>query len=360
MSLLYKPDWKDVKQHYLAWWAHEAIGRCGMAVYAPRDNSLVLEPPQQPENPVDCWVDLDYVTARNRYTHERTYYGGEALPHWSGGYAGQNSLATYLGCPITLDRETGWIDPILFGDDWDVTRLKIDRDGYWWKYNTALLERSVIEAQGKSLPVIGAFGGPGDTLAWLRGTQQLLLDVALEPERVLAAEHYLMDLWIEVYEYTYRIVHATAEGSTGWFGLWSPGKFYASQCDFSYMISPTMFAKLFIPVIERQTNYLDDTVYHVDGICAFAHVPALLELPRLQALQILPGAGKPSPLHYLDTLRLVQSKGRNLHITIPPEEVEEALGLLSARGLFIETWCSSETQAKDLLRNAEKWSRDRG
>jgi len=358
MPLLYKPDWEETKQHYLAWWAHEAFGRCGLSLYAPLAVRPVSAPPAQPADPIDCWVDLDYVTARNKYYHENTFYGGEALPHWSGGYAGQNSLATYLGCPITLDRETGWIDPILFGDDWDVTSLKIDRESYWWRYNVALLQRSVKEARGKSLPVIGAFGGPGDTLAWLRGSQQMLLDVALEPERVLAAEHYLMDLWIEVYQFTYQIVHEAAEGSTGWFGLWSPGKFYASQCDFSYMISPRMFERLFIPVIERQTQYLDDTVYHVDGVCAFAHVPALLELPRLQALQILPGAGKPSPLCYLDTLKLVQAKGKNLHITIPPEEIEPALSLLSARGLFIDSWCASEEQARDLLKKAEKWSHD--
>ena len=87
--------------------------------------------------------------------------------------------------------------------------------------------------------------------------------------------------------------------------------------------------------------------------------PALLELPRLQAYQILPGAGKPSPLHYLDVLRLVQAKGKRLHITIPPEEVEIALELLSARGLFIETCCASEEQARYLLRQAERLSKDR-
>jgi hypothetical protein len=72
---------------------------------------------------------------------------------------------------------------------------------------------------------------------------------------------------------------------------------------------------------------------------------------------MLPGDGKPSPLHYLDTLRLVQARGKNLHITIPPDEVELALSLLSARGLFIETACATEEQARHLLKSAEKWSR---
>jgi 5-methyltetrahydrofolate--homocysteine methyltransferase len=122
------------------------------------------------------------------------------------------------------------------------------------------------------------------------------------------------------------------------------------------MISPKMFCDLFLPMIERVSWCLDHCIYHVDGVGNFRHVPALTDLPRIQAFQILPGAGKPSPLHYLDTLRLVQAKGKNLFITIAPEEVETALELLSARGLFIETACESEAQARHLLKMAEKWS----
>jgi 5-methyltetrahydrofolate--homocysteine methyltransferase len=255
--------------------------------------------------------------------------------------------------------ETGWIDPLLTEDDWDVTRLRLDRDGPRWRFAIEFIQRAAQESAGRSIPTLGALGASGDTLAYLRGTERLLYDVILSPERVREAERTLMAMWIEVYEQFYGIVHHAAGGSTAWFPLWSPGRFYPAQCDFSYLISPRMFNDLFLPPIERQTQYLDHTVYHVDGIDAFRHVPALLELPRLQALQILPGAGKPSPLHYLDTLRLVQSKGRNLHITIPPEEVEEALKLLSARGLCIQTRCQSEEQARMLLANAEKWSRDR-
>jgi hypothetical protein len=115
-----------------------------------------------------------------------------------------------------------------------------------------------------------------------------------------------------------------------------------------------------LPAIERQTRYLDHTVYHVDGVGAFAHVPALCELPRLQAIQILPGEGKPSALHYLDVLKTVQAAGKNLQIWLPAGEVEAALRELSARGLFISTSCGSEAEARALLRNVERWSVDRG
>jgi len=358
MSLVHKPDWEEARQHYLAWWEGEAFARCALGVTAPRAGSAGIEPPKRPADPVQRWTDPDYITALNEHRHATTFYGGEAFPIWHGGYPGHTSIPVALGCPITLDMKTGWVDPLLTDDDWEVTGLSIDPEDRWWKYTLEALHRAARECVGRSIPSLGAFGGSGDTLSILRGTQRLLLDVATVPDRVREAESYLMDMWIQVHDTFYRIIRDAAGGSTCYFRLWSPGRFYGIHNDFSYMISPRMFRSLFLEGIERQTQYLDHTVYHVDGINAFRHVPALLELPRLQALQILPGAGKPSPLHYLDTLRLVQTGGKNLHITIPPDEVEAALGLLSARGLFIQTHCESEEEARALLKKAESWSHD--
>ncbi|MCX7806771.1 MAG: hypothetical protein N3A38_16530 [Planctomycetota bacterium] len=125
------------------------------------------------------------------------------------------------------------------------------------------------------------------------------------------------------------------------------------------MISPAMFRDIFLPSIERQTRFLDHTLYHLDGVGNFRHLDALCDLPRLQAIQILPGAGKPGPLHYLAQIRRVQAAGKNLHISLTPGEVKEALSLLSARGLFIETRCETEAEARALLKKAETWSADR-
>jgi hypothetical protein len=293
----------------------------------------------------------------NDYQHATTFYGGEAFPVWSGGAPGHTSLPAYLGCPVGLDMNTGWWNPVLMEDDWDVSALRFDPENAWWKFTIELVQRGIKKSAGKSIPDLsGALSGCGDVLAALRGTDKLLVDVSLIPERVQEAEFALLEIWLDVYDRLYSLVQSAGVGSTSWFRLWSPGRFYPTSCDFSYMISPRMFRNLFLPVIERWSQSLDHTVYHVDGVGSFNHLPALTDLPSIQAFQILPGDGKPSPLHYLDTLRLVQKKGKNLHITIAPEEVETALGLLSSRGLFIQTHCASEAEARALLQMAEKWS----
>jgi len=358
MNLRYKPDWDQAKANYTAWWQGEYIGRCGLWVTAPRDGLADEPPPPEPADPIARWTNLDYVAARNDWTHRRTFYGAEAFPVWSPGYPGHVAIPTFLGCPVSLDHRTGWWEPILLDDDWDATRLRLAKSGRWWRFGQKMIARAAREAAGRSIPSVGAFGGCGDTLAALRGSDRLLLDVLDHPDRVRRAEEYLMDVWFEVYDTFYEACRRAADGgSTCWFPLWAPGKFYAAQNDFSYMISPALFRELFLPVIRRQTEFLDYSVYHVDGVAAFAHVPALCELPRLRAVQILPGAGKPSPLHYLDVCRAVQAAGKNLHISIAWDEVPAALGLLSARGLFIATSCPTEVEAHRLIEDVGRRSR---
>lgn len=356
MGLLYKEDWEETKERFKAWWAHEALERCALAVTAPREDAPDEPPPRAPE---DKWTDLDYWARLREWEFCRTFYGGEAFPVWHPGYPGNKRLAAFLGCRVTLGDETGWLDPVMTGEDLKVEGLSLDVENRHWKFAVEALEFAARESRGRAIPSIGAFGGSGDTLSALRGTERLLYDVMDRPEEVGRADRRLMELWSSAYDRFHGIVGAAAGGSTCWFQLWSPGKFYAAQNDFSYMISPGTFREIFLPTIEKQTAFLDHAVYHVDGVGAFAHVDALCELPRLQALQILPGAGKPGPLHYMPVLKKVQAAGKNLHISIGPDEVRTALEELSARGLFIATRCRSEREARALLEKAKKWSRDR-
>ena len=360
MGLLYKEDWEEAKQRLLGWWRHEYTGRCALAITAPRRQPPDMPPPPAAATPAQRWYDLDWISRQVDYRLSRTYYGGEAFPVWHAGYSGVSAIPALLGCPTDIDMDTGWWQPILTEpDSLEVRGLRLRPEQENYRFTMSMLERAVREASDKAIPSIGAFGGSGDTLAALRGTQPLLLDCVERPAAVAAAEEYLMDMWCDFYQRCHSIVRGVAEGSTCWFELWSPGKFYAAQNDFSYNIGPEMFRELFLPAIRRQTTFLDHSVYHVDGVNAFRHVDALCTLPVLQAIQILPGAGKPGPLHYIDTLRKVQAAGKNLHITLAPEEVEQALALLSARGLFIHTWAESEDRARQLLRQVERWSVDR-
>jgi hypothetical protein len=363
MELLYKPDWEVTKKRLVAWWAHEDIGRCALAVTAEKKDAPHIAPPPLPGKVGDRWIDFDYQRALQEYNMQRTFYGGEAIPVWN---PGDNwiHMAGFLGCPIELRDDTGWPGTILEKGDltgFDYRKITIDPDKQWWKFSVKMHHQAVEAARGKSIPGIQALGGCADTLAQLRGTQQLLLDVMDCPGYVRDFDQYLMKQWNEVYEKFYQITREGAEGSTTWpsTNVWAPGRFYFPMCDFSYMISTKMYTDLFLPSIEMQVNYLDYSLYHLDGVRAFAHIDVILALSKLNGVQVVPGDGKPNALHYMDLLKKIQRAGKNLWISLPPEDVETALENLSAKGLFINTSCETEEEARNLIIKAEKLSKIR-
>lgn len=360
MELLYKPDWEETKRRLTAWWCHEETDRCALGVTALKAGVPNSPPPALPARVEDRWLDFEYLHELNEYTMSRTFYGGEAFPVWNPGYPGWDLLAVALGAGVDLREDTGWVSPVIAGGELrehDCRRFVLSRENRWWDFSLKMHEFAVREAKGKSLPGLLALAGCGDTLAALRGTDNLLFDVVDCPDCVREFDLHLMEQWVAAYDALYGIIKDGAEGSTCWFNLWSPGRFYPVANDFAFMLSTKMFTEIFLPGIELQVNALDHAIFHLDGPGMFAHVDVLLELPGLQAFQVLPGDGNPSPLHYAETLRKIQSAGRNLHIALPPEEVETALGMLSSRGLYISTACSTEEEARKLIKNAAKWSK---
>jgi hypothetical protein len=362
MDLLYKPDWEQAKQRLTAWWNCAAVDRCALAVWAPKDGAERVSPPPLPAKMEDRWLDLDYLCARNAYEMETTFYGGEAFPLWNAGYPGWDLMPSYLGVPVTLMEETAWFTPILSEgrlDAYDYHRFTVQAENRWWQFLQQVHHTAVEQSRGKAIPSLQDLGSSGDTLASLRGNQELLIDLLECPDFVAEFDRFLMKQWNEqVFETAYQVTCAGAEGSATWDSLWAPGRHYPLQNDFSYMISPRMFRNIFLPTIAMQTEYLEYSIYHVDGVAAYAHVDALCDLPRLNALQIIPGAGKPSALHWLDMLKKIQARGKALQIFIAPGELEFALSELSARGLWIGIQAESEEQAQALLRLAEKQLRD--
>lgn len=362
MNLKYKSDWEETKNRYKSWWAHDNTGRCGMWIEANLKDVKPAPLPKVSSDPEVKWRDLEYHAINIDNYHKRTFFGGEAFPSWTIGHPGHDSMAVFLGCKVKLEETTGWVEPIWTGEKLETDKLKFDENNPHYQFALKWQKFAVENSRGRSIPpVVTALGACGDALAWIRGSEQLLYDVLDMPEEVKKADLRLTELFIRYYSVFYELALEAAEGSATWFPLWAPGKFYALANDFAYMISPDSFRKIFVPSLEKQMDFLDYSVYHVDGEGCFNHLDTILELNKLQAVQILPGAGKPSPLHYLPLLKKVQAAKKNLWIGLEKNEVEEALSLLSARGLFIHVYpeLDSKEEAETLLKNAEKWSRNR-
>ena len=99
-----------------------------------------------------------------------------------------------------------------------------------------------------------------------------------------------------------------------------------------------MFRDYVQPSLTKQCRNLDHSIYHLDGPDAIKHVPALMEIKELDALQWTCGAGKPdggSPDWY-PIYDQVRAAGKGLWISLhdggPEDWAKSAQRLLNRYG----------------------------
>ena len=135
------------------------------------------------------------------------------------------------------------------------------------------------------------------------------------------------------------------------------------QCDFAHMISPEMFEEFVLPSIKEQCQYLDYSIYHLDGKGQIAHLDLLLSIKELNGIQwsvpVIPLDPPHDSPKWYPYFERIQKAGKLLYIWAKPENVERLISDLSPRGLLIGTSCESEDEVKELLHKVKKWSRRR-
>jgi hypothetical protein len=350
----FKDDWEQAQKRFEAWWAGEVVDRVAIQVTAPRYGAVRKEIPPPPSLQAR-WTDVDYVLASAEEGLRTTYFGGEAFPRfWPN--LGPDVFAGYLGCPIEFAEGTSWAHPII--TDWeDLPPLHFDANNSLWQLTLKLTSAAARAGKGRYFVGLTDLHGGMDALAAMRGQQSLCLDTLDRPDQVERSMQFLTPLWFEIYEGMHSIVQQSMRGSSTWLGAWAPGRWYPVSCDFAGLVSPQAFRRFILPDIEAQTKWLDHSIYHLDGPCALQHLDALLEMPRLDGIQWVPGAGSGSMLQWIPLLKRIQRAGKLVHIAVAPEEVGPLLAELSAPGLMLSMGCSSEAEAGALLRQAAQWTR---
>lgn len=139
-------------------------------------------------------------------------------------------------------------------------------------------------------------------------------------------------------------------------GIWHPEKrWYVVGSDFSCMVSPADYEKYIVPGIEMEMDFLEASMYHLDGPGALRHLDRILQFEKLGGVQWVYGAGQPSARHWIDVLQKIQAAGKCIQVTCTPEDVVPICQALKPEGVhLILTDCPDVDTAKALLRAAER------
>lgn len=281
-----------IVQRFEDWWRRDNHGLPLMRVVAKKDAPAGLLHPARPTDEKKRYTDFDYLMGKMRYyvaTHEYLADSFASL----GADLGPGSLALYLGSQPVFTPATVWYEPCI-DDPEDHPPIAFDADNPWWKLHVDLIRR-LKEAAGDEFRIdIPDLIENIDIYAAMRGPQDALFDLMDVPEKVHEYLKQIDATYFRYYDELSKIV-TDEEGVTSYtcFGILGKGRVAKIQCDFSAMLSPDHFRQFVLPALQWQTTKLDHTLYHLDGPDAIRHVPAIMELDRLDALQWTCGAAQP-------------------------------------------------------------------
>ena len=357
--MLYKEDWNRAGARLSAWLAGENVGGPIVQVIAPREG--VAELPS-----FDPWLlarslgQADGVVRAFEDHCADMWFGGDAYPNLTVNL-GPGTPAAFLGCVLHVRDDTIWFEPEADYSLEEIAAKELDDENEWWQLTRRLTDRLAELGKDKFIANMPDLNSDFDILGHLRGRERLLTDLIDKPREVERALGRIHEVWFECYEELAAITGRYAPGTSTWMQVWSPGRGSDVQCDFSALISPAMFEEFELPILEDSCRRLDHSYYHLDGPDAMRHVEMILGIEELDAVQWVPGAGNPgvgSPT-WFPLYEKIQSAGKRLILSgfgdpgLDLDTIERVLEAVDPQACLIQTSCTTEREARDLLECVE-------
>jgi len=353
---------------HVRFWGEKRQGEGAyIAISSPDDEAAAaLAELSEPENIEDRWFDVDYRVRKTMLSVETSYYAGDSVPV-AYAHFGPANLSGLIGAGRILADDTIFfgLDPLI--EDWgNLPELRIDKEGKLYKAIRYTARELARLANGRFVVAISDIGSNLDTLACLRTRENALIDMISEPGRVKDMFETIFELWREFYE-----------ENRGWATEYSPymsapspfvfnGKWCKVESESSVMISLEMFEEFMLPALQRQVDYLDRSMFNLDGYDHIRILPGALKLKGLHSVAWSPNAKADSftgaPVkdfiteESINVCKTVQAAGKKLALqNISPYQVEAMFDHISPDGVFMTVRCRDRKEADEFASYSAKW-----
>jgi len=278
---------------------------------------------------------------------------GEAMPYYTLEF-GPDTFSAYLGADLDFGHglHTSWCVPFI--KDWDDVEIKFRREGIWWQRTVDFAKAIRAQCDGKLMIAPPTLVANLDSLAAMRGIENLLVDMVERPEKVKRALDQVCAAHSEILQEYAGLFDFAAYGSVNVEGFYSSGPHSRPQCDMSCMIGEEMFGEFVVPALKREAADADTMVYHLDGSDALRHLEALCQMEELDLISWVPGVQHPDEdWSWLYEKISAYGKGYSRYIG-SHAELLRMCERQDTRKLCLSTSASSKAEAEDLIAKVEK------
>ena len=350
----WKSNLEETKQRYLDWWKGKGVilnmwehFQEGVTPHA----NIPLPKPARDNN--QKWFDPEWRAEYLDWYVAHSCLKADMLPV-ANTQLGPGSLAAILGARYEGGDDTIWIHP-----DPDYTdNFEFNPNHPNYILHKQLLKECKAKSQGHYYVGMPDLMEGLDVLAAMKGTDKVLIDLAMQPEVVERQMQKINDIYFRVFDELYDIIREGDEMAFCYFSAWAPGKMTKLQCDISTMISTEDYRRFVQPFIHEQCRKIPYTLYHLDGVGAMHHLPALLEIEELNAIQWTPGVGEPQggSEKWYELYRKILNAGKSImacHLTV--DEIKPLLNNIGTEGVHLEVDFQNEKEVEEAMKIIESF-----
>ncbi len=359
MAELWKTNWNETQLHFIDWWAHQGLV-LGMWGSPRAEEPHTKLPDPGPPPLVEAYTDPELRARLNEFGLAKCDFPADCLP-LANADIGPGSLALFIGSEPEFTPQSVWFHPSMHQaeEPENLPPLKFDPENRWWKLTEATLRAHVVKANGRYFASCPDLVENLDILSALRDPQTTMMDMIIRPEWVHEKLKEINQVFFDTYQRIYDIIKL-ADGSScfGAFAIWGPGKTVKVQCDAAAMISPDMFSEFVVPPLAEQCQWLDHSMFHLDGTQCLDKLDALLAIDALDAIEWTPQAGIENggaPRWYPLYKRILEA-GKSVQIVgVEPAEIIPLLDTIGGQGVYIMTGFKNRAEAEAILEQVEPY-----
>lgn len=340
MATPWKENWEETKSNFRKFWKRD-----GLVVTTSNWSNGILRPEGPIEEIPDMPVPLnqeesyklpEWISNREQKKLAQYQYLLDDMPG-ANGLIGPGSLALYVGCIPGFGEHSVWYNHVEMDPD-EYPELIADYSLEWARHQEALIDQLQKDSEGRFVVGFPDLVENIDIISSMRGPQNLMIDFYDRPEWIKEKVSQINKVYFEVYENMYKKIKMDDDSSFFWaYGVWGDGKTAKVQCDASAMISPEMFNEFVVPGLAEQCEWLDHSLYHLDGENAFCHLDSLLAIDALDAIEYQPvhtDGGNPK---WWSDYKKILGAGKCLQIVnCKRKDVIPTLNEIGGKGVFLQ------------------------
>ena len=354
------PNIGQARKHHIAWWNQKGLV---LNLTAPQSNPVVKDVLGIPSDPRERWTDIRVSCEVAEYNMGKTRYYADSLPLLCAVF-GPGSLGEILGAKPVYEPTTVWYESCVSDPD-TYGPIRFNSHGNaQLDLHVRYVDEAVRCSKGRYMVAMGDLIENLDTLATLRGNEELLFDLIERPSWIHKCQQEILQAFYEVFDLFYQKTKDEQGGNAFVFDIWGPGRTCKVQCDFSCMISPEMFKEFAMPYFKSQCDWLDYSLFHLDGETALQHLDDLLSIDSLDAIEWTPmgasGENNTSPTggsqHWYDLYRRIKAAGKSVQaIGVKPDEVLPLIEAVGPEGLYVCCRAPDEATAEKIVQKTEQF-----